>query len=382
MRFMTAGESHGPALAVIVEGCPAGLRLEAEHIDEHLFRRQKGYGRGARQYIESDRAVILSGVRFGETLGSPIALQIINKDHKNWTEVMNPAPGGDVSDRSLHLPRPGHADLPGVLKYDRADARDVLERASARETTARVAAGAVALRLLKELDIVIVSCVTALGPVESPPPPSPEAFACLDPDMPMFDEQAASAAREAIKEAGREGDTLGGRIMVRAFGVPPGLGSHVQWDRRMDGRLAQHFMSIPSAKAVSVGEGAAVSALRGSQAQDPIYYDDEKGFFRKTNHAGGVEGGITNGEPVTVTAYLKPLSTLMRPLASVDLHAKTPGSAQKERSDVCAVPAAAVIGESVMALCLAEFVQEKFGSDSMKELVRNYLGYKRQVEDY
>jgi len=382
MRFCTAGESHGPALTVIVEGCPAGLQLEPAHVDEHLFRRQKGFGRGARQYIESDRVAILSGVRFGETLGSPITLQITNKDHKNWKEVMNLAATENEPERAVHLPRPGHADLAGALKYDRRDARDILERASARETAAKVAAGAVALRLLRELDINIASCVTALGPVESPPPPSPEAFACLDPDMPMFDEEAALRAREAVKEAGRNGDTLGGRIVVRAFGVPAGLGSHVQWDRRIDGRLAQHFMAIPSVKAVAVGDGVAVSSLPGSRAQDAIYYNQERGFFRETNRAGGVEGGITNGEPLTISAYLKPLSTLMRPLPSVDLATKAPGNAQKERSDVCAVPAAAVIGESVMALCLAEFVREKFGSDSMKELVRNYMGYKKQLEDY
>ena len=382
MRFLTAGESHGPALTVIIEGCPAGLPLLAGDFDRQLARRQAGFGRGARQKIERDRVEILSGIRRGETLGSPIALLIRNRDFESWRETMSPAPVEPPPDRVLTLPRPGHADLAGVLKYARGDARDVLERASARETAARVAAGAVARRLLEEVQIQIASCVTTVGPVSCLPPHSLSSLADLDPDMPMPGEDAARKAREAIREAASKGDTLGGRALVGAWGVPPGLGAHVHWDRRLDARIAAAFMSIPSCKAVEIGDGVAVSETPGSRAHDEIFYEEGRGFFRATNRAGGIEGGMTNGEEVRVTAHFKPLATLMAPLASVHLHTKEPGKAHKERSDACAVPAAAVIGEALLALVLAESLQEKCGGDSLPELLRNLAAYRSQVENY
>lgn len=382
MRFLTAGESHGPALTVIVEGCPAGLPLLAEHVDRQLARRQAGFGRGARQKIETDRVEILSGVRHGETLGSPIALLIRNQDFENWRETLSPAPTAEAPDRVLTLPRPGHADLAGALKYDRRDARDILERASARETAARVAAGAVARRLLEEAGIGIASCVTAVGTVVASSPETLRAAAGLDPDMPMPDGEAALRAREAIRAAAARGETLGGRTLVGAWGVPPGLGSHVQWDRRLDARIGAAFLSIPSCKGVEIGEGVASSSLAGSEAHDEIFYEEARGFYRATNRAGGIEGGMTNGEEIRVTAYFKPLATLMKPLRSVHLHSKEPGSAHKERSDVCALPAAAVIGEAVLALTLCEALQEKCGGDSLRELIGNLASYRARVEAF
>ncbi len=382
MRFLTAGESHGPALTAILEGCPAGLALSPSQIDAQLARRQKGYGRGARQRIESDHVEILSGVRRGETLGSPIALLIRNRDHKAWSDTMAAEPREGAADRALTLPRPGHADLPGALKYDRRDARDILERASARETAARVAAGAVARALLAECGVAITSCVLGIGPAFLERSVRWEECQDLDENMPIPDEETRRRALAAIQEASARGDTLGGKALVMARGVPPGLGSHVHWDRRLDARLAFHFMSIPSAKAVEVGDGVASSARPGSVSHDAIAYDGERGFRRATNRAGGLEGGITNGEDVRVTAYFKPLATLMKPLPSVDLATKVPGLAQIERSDVCAVPAAAVIGEAAMALALAEALTEKFGGDSMRELLRNAEAFRRQVREY
>jgi chorismate synthase len=382
MRFLTAGESHGPALTVILEGCPAGLALSPEDLNRQLQRRQRGAGRGARQRIESDQAEILSGVRHGETLGTPITLLIRNKDFANWRETMSPLPIDAPPDRVLSFPRPGHADLAGALKYDRRDARDILERASARETAARVAAGAVASKLLACAGIRTTSCVIALGEVESEPPSSMESFLDLDPELPMADPRAALRARELISEAAAKGDTLGGKILVAAWGVPPGLGSHVQWDRRLDARIGAHFLSIPSVKGVEIGEAAKVSRSFGSAGHDPIAYQHGRGFVRPSNLAGGLEGGISNGEPIRVIAALKPLSTLMKPLPSVDLETKAPGAAHKERSDVCALAPAAVIGEALLALCLADALLEKFGGDTMKELLRNLAGYRAQFEAY
>ncbi len=382
MRFLTAGESHGPALTAILEGCPAGLALSPSQIDAQLARRQKGYGRGARQRIESDHVEILSGVRRGETLGSPIALLIRNRDHKAWSDTMAAETREGPADRALTLPRPGHADLPGALKFNRRDARDILERASARETAARVAAGAVARALLAECGVTLASCVLCIGPAILERSVRWEECQDLEEDMPIPDEETKRRAIAAIQEASARGDTLGGRTLVMARGVLPGLGSHVHWDRRLDGRLAFHFMSIPSAKAVEIGEGVASSARLGSVSHDAILYEGERGFCHATNRAGGLEGGITNGEDIRVTAYFKPLATLMKPLPSVDLATKVPGLAQIERSDVCAVPAAAVIGEAAMALALAEALTEKFGGDSMRELLRNAEAYRRQVREY
>lgn len=382
MRFLTAGESHGPALSAIVEGCPAGLPLAAAQIDAQLARRQRGYGRGARQRIETDRVEILSGVRRGETLGSPIGLLVRNADHRAWAETMAVEPQEGPADRTLTLPRPGHADLAGTLKYGRRDARDILERASARETTMRVAAGAIARTLLQALGVQIASCVTGLGDAVVTGPVTYEGCLGLDEEMPIPDAAVRARAVAAVDAAKEAGDTLGGKVLVIARGVPPGLGSHVQWDRKLDARLALHFMSIQSVKGVEVGDGIAVSAGPGSAAHDPILHDGERGFHHPTNLAGGIEGGITNGEEVRITAYLKPLSTLMRPLASADLLTKAPGRAQIERSDVCAVPAAAVIAEAAMALCLSEAFAEKFGSDSLAELRTNLEAYRRSVREF
>lgn len=382
MRFLTAGESHGPALTVILEGCPAGLPLSPQEIDHQLARRQMGYGRGARQRIEKDQVEILSGVRRGETLGGPITLLIRNRDHRAWSETMAVTARDGRPDRAITLPRPGHADLPGALKYDRRDARDILERASARETAARVAAGAVARKLLDTAGIRIASCVLAIGPVKVERHVSWEECQDLDGEMPIPDEGARTRAIQTIQEAGTAGDTLGGVILVLAKGVPPGLGSHVQWDRRLDTRLAAQLMSIPSAKAVEIGDGVAVSAVPGSKAHDAILHTEGRGFHHATNRAGGIEGGMTNGEEIRASAYFKPISTLMRPLESADLLTKAPGRAQIERSDVCALPAAAVIGEAVVSLSLAEAFQEKFGGDSLRELLRNADAYRRQVLEY
>jgi chorismate synthase len=347
-----------------------------------LARRQKGFGRGARQRIETDHAQILSGVRRGQTLGSPISMMIPNRDHRAWSETMAVEPREGPADRALTLPRPGHADLPGALKYDRHDARDVLERASARETAARVAAGAVARRLLEEVGIGVASCVLGIGSVVVEGSVTYRDCLGLDEDLPMPDSEAKARAMLEIKEAAKHGDTLGGKILVVAAGVPPGLGSHVHWDRKLDARLALHFMSIQSVKAVELGDGVAVSASFGKDAHDAILCSQEAGFHHSTNRAGGVEGGMTNGEEVRVAAYLKPLATLMDPLPSVDLNTKASGKAQIERSDVCAVPAAAVIGEAAMALCLCEALQEKFGADSVGELLRNLRSYQEQIRRF
>jgi len=379
LRFLTAGESHGPALVVLLEGLPAGLPLTAAFIDEQLARRQRGAGRGARQKIERDAVTIVSGLRGGQTLGSPVALQIENRDGDNWREFMDPAeihPGREVT-----LPRPGHADLPGALKYDRRDARDILERASARETAARVAAGAVARRLLEELGVELASCVLAVGEVAVENEPDFPTLRALDPDLPVPEPEAHQRIQEAIAQAKTAGDTLGGAILVAARGLPPGLGSHVQWDRRLDGRLAAHLMSIPTAKGVLFGSILADHRGPGSSAQDVIRHEPERGFFRDTNHAGGLEGGITNGEELRATVLLKPIPTLMRPLPTVDLVTKEPGLATVERSDVCAVVPAAVIAEAVMALGLAEAFLEKFGGDSLDEVKRNLAAYGARLRE-
>ncbi|MGD0484590.1 MAG: chorismate synthase [Gemmatimonadales bacterium] len=389
IRFTTAGESHGRALVAILEGVPAGLTLMAADIDADLSRRMQGYGRGGRMRIESDRAQILSGVRAGETLGSPIAITIENVDFANWRDVMTVETGGDPARRRLTRPRPGHADLAGALKYDRRDARDVLERASARETAARVAAGAVCRRLLAEFGVEIGSHIVALGGVEATPPASlpvpldPAADAspvrCLDPAA-----EAAMVAR--IDAARKEGDTLGGVAEVIARGLVVGLGSHVSWDRRLDARLAAAWMSIPAVKAVEIGLGVGAAHLPGSQAHDEIAraapgeVRAAGGFVRATNRAGGLEGGMTTGEPLVARVAMKPLSTLMRPLASVDLETGAAAKAQAERSDVTAVPAMGVIAEAMAALVLADAYAEKFGADSLGEMRRNIEGYLAQLD--
>lgn len=377
LRFLTAGESHGPALVTVLEGVPAGLPLAAEHIDAQLERRQRGAGRGARQRIERDRVQIQSGVRGGETLGSPLALRIENRDWVNWERFMDPAriePGREVT-----LPRPGHADLAGALKYDRSDARDILERASARETAARVAAGAVARRLLEELGVEIASCVLAVGEAAVSFEPDFPTLRALDGELPIHEPEVHQRALEAIAEAKAAGDTLGGAVMVAAAGLPPGLGSHVQWDRRLDARLAAHLMSIPLAKGVLFGAILADHRLPGSEVQDIIRHEPGRGFLRDTNHAGGLEGGMTNGQELRATLLLKPISTLMKPLPTADLNTHEAGLASVERSDVCAVVPAAVIAEAVLALGLADAFLEKFGGDSLAEVKRNLAAYRARL---
>jgi len=389
-HFNTAGESHGRALIAIVEGMPAGVPVEVGLINRELERRQWGYGRGGRMKIEQDRAEILSGVRHGLSLGSPIALMIENKDWKNWTEVMSAeARAGESAPekaRRVKRPRPGHADLAGGLKYGARDLRDVLERASARETAARVGAGALAKQLLAAFQVEILSHVVALGGL----PAAPlclrwDEIAAIPEDAPLRCGDAEAQARmvELIDERRREGDTLGGIFEVVARGVVAGLGAHTSWEEKLDGRLAQALMSIPAVKAVAVGAGVEASALAGSAVHDEINYDRAaRAFTRPTNRAGGLEGGITNGEELRVQGFLKPISTLRRALRSVDIDTKEEEAAAFERSDVTAVPAAGVIGEAMVALVLARAMREKFGGDSLAEMRRNFDGYRDQVRDY
>jgi len=387
LRFTTAGESHGKALVVIAEGLPAGLPLSAEFVDHQLARRMQGYGRGARMKIESDRIEWLSGVRSGETIGSPVAMLIRNLDWANWEDVMA-AEGtpGDLRRRRVTRPRPGHADLVGVLKYDRVDARDILERASARETAARVAAGALARRLLEEFGVDIGSHVVSLGGIQvemKGPLPVPLNPAVDGSPVRVFDPGAESRIIARIDEAKKAGDTLGGEVEVVATGVVLGLGSHASWDRKLDGRLAGMLMSIPAVKGVEIGMGFTAARVPGSQVHDPIEADSEGapvpgprgGFHRTSNNAGGLEGGMTTGEPLVVRVAMKPISTLMSPLKTVDLKSGDSANAQSERSDVTAVPAVGVIGEALVALVLAEAMLENFGGDSLAELRRNYEGY-------
>jgi chorismate synthase len=380
LRFLTAGESHGPALVVIVDGVPAGVQLGPDDLTPDLARRQLGYGRGRRMAIETDRAEILSGVRRGQTLGSPVALQIKNKDWTNWQHTMsvdaNPdeaLPGARRG--AVTRPRPGHADLSAGLKYDRADLRDILERASARETAARVAAGAIARALLRQLGIEVASHVTSIGPVAIPAGRivtfAEAAALASDDDVRCVEGSLATAMRAAIDDARANGDTVGGAFEVIAHGVPPGLGSHTQWDRKLDGRLAQALMSIQAIKAVGVGLGPDVGHLPGSAVHDEILPGPSggsgttPGIIRPTNNAGGLEGGVTNGEDVRVSAWMKPISTLMKPLRSVDLATMQESPAAIERSDTCAVPAASVVGEAMVCLVLADAMLEKFGADTM-----------------
>ena len=385
LRFTTAGESHGPALVSILEGMPAGVPLLAAHVDADLARRQQGYGRGRRMDIEQDAIEFLSGVRAGETLGSPIAMLIRNRDWKNWQEIMDPAPHeGDPGPRKrvVTRPRPGHADLTGMLKYDRADARDILERASARETTARVAAGAVCRRLLQELEIRVASHVVHLGGIDAARPgdlPVDLNSAASASPLRTLDPTADAAMIERIDAAKRAGNTLGGICEVICDGIPVGLGSHISWDRKLDGRLAAALMSIPAVKGVEIGLGFEGARRMGSEVHDEIELAPGRPTTghvrRRTNRAGGLEGGITTGEPIVLRVAMKPISTLMRPLETIDVATRTPASAVAERSDVTAVPAMGVIAEAMVAFIVAQAVLEKFGGDSLPELKRNHAGY-------
>jgi chorismate synthase len=387
-RFTTAGESHGRALVAIVEGLPAGLPIDVAGIDRELARRQLGYGRGGRMKIEQDQVEILSGVRHGLTLGSPIALMIENKDWPNWTDVMAAEPRDIAPEKSRRLkrPRPGHADLAGGQKYDVRDLRNILERASARETAARVACGALAKQLLASFGVEIRSHVIQLGGIpDKPLELSWNEVAAIPDDAPLHcaDGQLQQQMIELIDAKREAGDTLGGIFEVVARCIMPGLGSHTAWDLKLDGRLAQAIMSIPAVKAVSIGAGSEASALPGSEVHDEIAYNSEtKEFIRETNRAGGLEGGVTYGEEIRIRGHLKPLSTLRRPLRSVDIDTKQEESAAFERSDITAVPAAGVIGEAMMALVLAKAMREKFGGDSLGEMKRNFEGYREQLRGY
>jgi chorismate synthase len=387
LRFLTAGESHGKALVAVLEGMPAGLSIDFDALTADLRRRQGGYGRGRRMAIESDRAEPFAGIRHGKTTGAPLALLIPNKDWENWQRTMYVEPvmpeTATGSDRPLVTrPRPGHADLAGSIKYDQGDIRNILERASARETAARVAVGAVARQLLRCLGTEIGSHVVSIGSVRIAEPlaVSFETVRALDPDGALHcaDPEVERRMIAEIDRAREAGDTLGGSFEVIAHGVPVGLGSHVQWDRKLDGRLAQALMSIPAIKAVGIGAGPAVAALPGSRVHDEIVLSEGgrlPGIARPTNNAGGLEGGITNGEDLRVTAYMKPIATLMKPLRSVDLATMTESPATIERSDVCAVTAASVVGEAMVAFVLASAAIEKFGGDTMDELVANWRAF-------
>jgi chorismate synthase len=391
LHFTTAGESHGPALISVLEGMPAGLPLLAEHVDVELSRRQQGYGRGRRMQIERDTVEFLSGVRAGQTIGSPIAMLIANRDWKNWQDVMDAAPregDPDPRRRAVTRVRPGHADLTGLLKYDRDDARDILERASARETTARVAAGAICKRLLSELDVQIGSHLVHLGGIDATAPDSlPDDINTVADASPLrtLDRGAEAAMITRIDAIKREGNTLGGICEVVCRGLPVGLGSHVSWDRKLDGRLAAALMSIPAVKGVEVGIGFEAARRTGADVHDEIEPAPGRTLAgnvrRRTNRAGGLEGGMTTGEPLMLRVAMKPISTLMRPLATVDVATGETASATAERSDVTAVPAMGVIAEAMTAFVLAQAALEKFGGDSLAETRRNYDSYLSHVAE-
>lgn len=385
--FLSAGESHGPQLTVIVTGMPAGVRLDRERINRDMARRQHGYGRGGRMKIEHDEADIVAGVRGGETLGSPVAIIVRNNDFKNWEGTMGvwDVDPSEAEKRRVHAPRPGHVDLIGGMKYDRRDLRDVLERASARETASRVAAGAIAKELLRNFGIEFRSGVVSLGAAGDPDYTATwEELAAVDDDSPLravnTDAEAAMVAE--VDKAREAGETLGGTIVVAAHNVPIGLGSYVQWNEKLDGRIAQAILSIHAVKAVAIGDGVAAARRVGSEVHDPIYFDEERRYHRTTNRAGGLEGGVTNGQDVVVRAYMKPISTLRRGLPSVDIETREPHRSQWERSDVTAVPACGVVCEAMLAITLADAMREKFGGDSLREMVSNFESYSARIEEF
>jgi chorismate synthase len=377
LRYLTGGESHGKSLAAIIEGLPAGLSLSAEDVDTDLARRQKGYGRGGRMRIEQDRAEFVSGVRTGRTLGSPLTLLVKNKDWENWKEIMAPEPGPPVTDKVVTCPRPGHADLVGAIKYNHRDIRNVLEKASARETAIRVAVGAVAKRLLAELGMKVYSYTVMIGDVACTLPKNAEVELLFEraekSEVRCPDEATSDKMIAKIREAKHKGDTLGGVFEVVVTNPPLGLGSYAQWDRRLTGRLAMALMSIQAMKGVEVGMGFEAARRFGSEVHDEIFYDH--GFIRGSNNAGGLEGGITTGQPIVLRTAMKPISTLYNPKKSVDIITKQPVEATIERSDICTVPAAGVVGEAVVAFEMAVAVLEKFGGDTVEELRRNYDAY-------
>jgi chorismate synthase len=382
-RFTTAGESHGPGLVAIVEGLPAGLELDREALDRDMARRQLGHGRGGRMKIETDTVEVRSGVRHGRTLGSPIALLVANRDYANWEERMNPWPVEGFSPDEVHLPRPGHADLVGAQKYGHSDIRNILERASARETAARVAAGTIARAFLAKLGVEIHSHVLQIASVKAAERADlkPEDFAGVDDDpVRCLDPEASKAMVEEINRLRKANESLGGTFEVIAFGLVPGIGSHISWEDRLDGRLAGAVASIQSIKGVAIGEAWDVAGRPGSEAHDEIFWSEKDGYFRETNHAGGLEGGMTNGQPLSVRAAVKPISTLTKPLRSVDTETKQPAQALRERTDSSVVPAAAVVAEAMVALTLARAYREKFGGDHIDDVVEAIAAYKRRID--
>ncbi len=381
-RFTTAGESHGPGLVAIVEGMPAGLELEREALDADMARRQLGHGRGGRMKIETDTVEIRSGLRHGRTLGSPIAVLVANRDYANWEERMNPWPVEAEVDE-VHLPRPGHADLVGAQKYGHRDIRNVLERASARETAARVAAGSIARGFLTALGVSVHSHVTQIASVKAPERENlgPDDFAGVDEDpVRCLDAEASVAMVAEINRLRKANESLGGSFEVRAFGLVPGLGSHISWEDRLDGRLAGAVASIQSVKGVSIGEAWDVAGRAGSEAHDEIFWSEAQGYFRETNHAGGLEGGMTNGLPLSVRAAIKPISTLTKPLRSVDTETKAPAQALRERTDSTVVPAAAVVAEAMVCLVLARAYREKFGGDHIDDVRAALDAYEKRID--
>jgi len=385
IRFLTAGESHGPALNAIIEGMPAGLAVSEEEISLQLQRRQRGYGRGDRMQIERDRVQILSGLRYGKTLGSPISLLIFNKDWPNWTHKMSVVPVAEPV-APLHMPRPGHADYAGMVKYRTDDLRNILERSSARETAMRVAAGALTRLLLQQFGILVFGHVLRIGSVEGSfsavsltrTTPLPEVRALFDQaehsPMACMDPETTLRMQSLVDEAKEKGDSLGGLFEIVATGVPVGLGSHVHWDRKLDAHIASAMMSINAMKSVEIGLGKAVSERFGSQVHDELFYEEQAGYYRQRNSAGGIEGGMSNGEPIVVRVAMKPLPTMPTPLRSVDVGTHLPQNAHYERADVCAVPAAVVVGEAMLSLVLANALVEKLGGDSIDEMRRNFEG--------
>jgi len=382
LRLITAGESHGPGLTCIVEGLPAGLPVTPDDLNRDMARRQLGHGRGGRMKIERDRAEVTAGVRHGRTLGGPVALDVANRDYANWEERMSPWPvQSEVAE--VHLPRPGHADLVGVQKYRFTDVRNVLERASARETAARVAGGGLLRAFLGALGVHVVSHVTQIGAVSAasrPEPLSLEDFAAVDGSpVRCLDPEATREMVEHINVQRRANESLGGVFEVRAFGLVPGLGSHVSWEERLDGRLAGALCSIQAIKGVGLGEGFALAGKPGSEAHDEIFHTPEQGFHRHTNHAGGLEGGMTTGDPLVVSAAMKPLPTLTKPLRSVDIATLAPAEALRERTDSCTVPAAGVVGEAMVALVLADAYRVKFGGDHIEDVRQAVDAYRRRI---
>lgn len=381
LRLITAGESHGPGLTCVVEGLPAGLALDQEAIDADMARRQLGHGRGGRMKIERDSAQPTAGVRHGRTIGAPIALQVANRDYANWEERMNPWPVEAQIDE-VHLPRPGHADLTGVWKYGFSDVRNVLERASARETAARVAGGALCKAFLRAVGVEVRSHVVSIGSVAAPQHEALalEDFEAVDDDpVRCLDAEASRAMVGHINVQRKANESIGGVFEVVAFGLVPGLGSHVSWEERLDGRIAGALCSIQAAKGVAFGDGFVVADRPGSQAHDEIFYSDERGWYRETNRSGGLEGGMTNGEPLVASVAMKPIPTLTKPLRSVDIATKQPSEALRERTDSCVVPAAGVVGEAMLALVLADAYRRKFGGDHVDDVIASVRAYRERI---